>query len=465
MPRRGRRAGHLSAAAQPDGPAGDRQPAFLPVPHGRQHRARPDACGDPPRAALRPGGTGARPSAGRAGRRGDAGAQAATGTAEPGAGRTAAALPRGVSASQIRWAEPCRHRRAPRHLAQHGGEACHEGPGPLPRPAGALMERDRDQPDLPDTPRDAALAWFVRMESGDADAADRRAFHAWLAQDPAHRREYDRLAGLWGDLDRVPDPRKERRAAPTRRRFLALGAVGGAAACAAALGGAVVLTRLAGRPEDRDRRAADGGAGRRLGPDPGRRQRGGRRLHRRRTARPFDRGAGAFRDRSRPGAPLRRHLRRRADRHRRRQLRGAPLPGLRGGGGGIRNGQPDHRDGAPPSRRRRAKPILWPRWSRPAAEPGRGGGERMAARPAGFPGTAARRGDCRSQPLPPRPHRAVGPPARRTALRRQRGHQPAGRRPERHSPHASLAHAAPRSRLGHHPFHLAGSYQIFSKPR
>lgn len=104
------------------------------------------------------------------------------------------------------------------------------------------MERDRDQPDLPDTPRDAALAWFVRMESGDADAADRRAFHAWLAQDPAHRREYDRLAGLWGDLDRVPDPRKERRAAPTRRRFLALGAVGGAAACAAALGGAVVLT-------------------------------------------------------------------------------------------------------------------------------------------------------------------------------------------------------------------------------
>lgn len=104
------------------------------------------------------------------------------------------------------------------------------------------MERERDQPDFRETPRDAALAWFVRMESGDADAADRRAFHAWLAQDPAHRREYDRLAGLWDDLDRVPDPRRERRAAPTRRRFLAVGALGGAAACAAALGGAVVLT-------------------------------------------------------------------------------------------------------------------------------------------------------------------------------------------------------------------------------
>lgn len=105
-----------------------------------------------------------------------------------------------------------------------------------------MMERNRDQPDLSGAPRDAALAWFVRMESGNADAADHRAFSAWLAQDPVHRREYDRLAGLWGDLDRVPDPRKARRAAPTRRRFLAFGAAGGAAACAAALGGVVVLT-------------------------------------------------------------------------------------------------------------------------------------------------------------------------------------------------------------------------------
>ncbi|MDQ2106509.1 FecR/PupR family sigma factor regulator, partial [Azospirillum isscasi] len=85
------------------------------------------------------------------------------------------------------------------------------------------MDRNRDQPDLPETPRDAALAWFVRMESGDADAADRRAFSAWLAQDPAHRREYDRLAGLWGDLDRVADPRRFHAPAPAppRRPFLA----------------------------------------------------------------------------------------------------------------------------------------------------------------------------------------------------------------------------------------------------
>ncbi|NUB17344.1 DUF4880 domain-containing protein [Azospirillum brasilense] len=82
----------------------------------------------------------------------------------------------------------------------------------------------------------------MHMESGGPAGAARRAFHSWLAQDPAHRREYDRLAGLWGDLDRVPDPRKDRRAAPTRRRFLAFGAMGGAAACAAALGGVAVLT-------------------------------------------------------------------------------------------------------------------------------------------------------------------------------------------------------------------------------
>lgn len=104
------------------------------------------------------------------------------------------------------------------------------------------MDRNREQPALPDDPRDAALAWFVRLESGDAGPADRRALALWLAQDPAHRREYDRLAGVWGDLDRVPDPRKDRRTVTTRRRLLAFGAAGGAAACAAALGGAVVLT-------------------------------------------------------------------------------------------------------------------------------------------------------------------------------------------------------------------------------
>ncbi|MBP2228741.1 transmembrane sensor [Azospirillum agricola] len=112
------------------------------------------------------------------------------------------------------------------------------------------MEGNGERPALTGDPREDALAWFVRLESGDADPADRRAFADWLARDPAHRREYDRLAGVWDDLDRVPDPRRGHRrvtrAAPTRRRFLTYGVAGGAAACAAGLGGTVAMTAWAG---------------------------------------------------------------------------------------------------------------------------------------------------------------------------------------------------------------------------
>jgi len=93
------------------------------------------------------------------------------------------------------------------------------------------------------SPRDAALAWFVRLQSGDAGPADRAAFADWLAQDPAHRREYEALGGLWADLDGVPDPRRRARppsrsSAPTRRRIL----MGGGAALAAGVAGLAVTT-------------------------------------------------------------------------------------------------------------------------------------------------------------------------------------------------------------------------------
>jgi transmembrane sensor len=55
--------------------------------------------------------------------------------------------------------------------------------------------------------RDQALAWFVRMNSGDATAADRAGHAAWLAADPANRREYGKLGGIWGELDALRDPR------------------------------------------------------------------------------------------------------------------------------------------------------------------------------------------------------------------------------------------------------------------
>lgn len=114
-----------------------------------------------------------------------------------------------------------------------------------------MTGRDGRPPEPSGDPREAALEWFVRLQSGDADATDRAAFADWLARDPAHRQEFDRLSGVWGDLGRLPDPRRpapllpDRRHAvrplPTRRRLLAFG-VGGAAACAAGLGGTVVLT-------------------------------------------------------------------------------------------------------------------------------------------------------------------------------------------------------------------------------
>ncbi len=94
--------------------------------------------------------------------------------------------------------------------------------------------------------RDEALAWFVRLNSGDATEAERADHVAWMASDPLNLTEYAKLGGIWSDLDRIPDPRKSavrqtpRRPLASRRAFLA----GGAAAVAA---GAVVL--VAGPPD------------------------------------------------------------------------------------------------------------------------------------------------------------------------------------------------------------------------
>ncbi|EJN02485.1 FecR family protein [Phyllobacterium sp. YR531] len=55
--------------------------------------------------------------------------------------------------------------------------------------------------------RDTALAWFVRMNSGDATADDQQELAAWLAADPLHGAEYKILADVWADADRIRDPR------------------------------------------------------------------------------------------------------------------------------------------------------------------------------------------------------------------------------------------------------------------
>lgn len=83
--------------------------------------------------------------------------------------------------------------------------------------------------------RDEALAWFVRINSGDATDTERADLAAWMAADPRNRAEYAKLGGIWSDFDRIPDPRRNgayppsaRRRMPSRRLFLA----GGAAALA-----------------------------------------------------------------------------------------------------------------------------------------------------------------------------------------------------------------------------------------
>lgn len=86
------------------------------------------------------------------------------------------------------------------------------------------------------TVEDQALAWFVRLRSGDATEGDRTRFKAWLGASAEHRTQYQRLANIWTDLDGLPDPRKapvtECRRIP-RRRFLAAGAAFGGLAVAA----------------------------------------------------------------------------------------------------------------------------------------------------------------------------------------------------------------------------------------
>lgn len=55
--------------------------------------------------------------------------------------------------------------------------------------------------------KDEALAWFVRVNSGDAGDAELRAHRRWLAASDDNRAEYERISGIWSDFDKVADPR------------------------------------------------------------------------------------------------------------------------------------------------------------------------------------------------------------------------------------------------------------------
>lgn len=53
---------------------------------------------------------------------------------------------------------------------------------------------------------DAASAWFLRRRERASDAGLEREFQRWLAQSPAHRHEYERLAQVWDDMAALPRP-------------------------------------------------------------------------------------------------------------------------------------------------------------------------------------------------------------------------------------------------------------------
>lgn len=102
----------------------------------------------------------------------------------------------------------------------------------------AQARNDRDR-----KPRDEALEWFARINSGGATEADRAGHAEWMAADPRNRAEYAKLGNIWSDLDRIPDPRTApaahlaaKRLSTSRRVFLA----GGTAALAAGIAAVAV---------------------------------------------------------------------------------------------------------------------------------------------------------------------------------------------------------------------------------
>ncbi|MFH6787134.1 MULTISPECIES: FecR family protein [Methylobacterium] len=65
--------------------------------------------------------------------------------------------------------------------------------------------QDRDDPIDEDPVEAEAAAWVVRLSSSDATAADRAAFEAWRAADPAHEAAHAEMAAFWHRLGQVPD--------------------------------------------------------------------------------------------------------------------------------------------------------------------------------------------------------------------------------------------------------------------
>ncbi|MDR3512979.1 MAG: FecR domain-containing protein [Caulobacteraceae bacterium] len=120
-----------------------------------------------------------------------------------------------------------------------------------------------DRPKRGEEREEQAVAWLVRLNSGEAGADDWRALEDWLAADPANLAAYERVEMLWADLgDEAEDLRRSLDAAdpgPTvvplvrpQRPAPRAPALRWAAAAALAIvaGGAGLFAYVHGRPTD-----------------------------------------------------------------------------------------------------------------------------------------------------------------------------------------------------------------------
>ena len=135
--------------------------------------------------------------------------------------------------------------KAMERAAAVGREQSHSDRHPPAALTGASQEPE-------EAPRQEALAWFVRLHSGEAGAGDFAAHAEWLAADPRNRQEYRKLDGIWAETGRLADPRRSstarrgNRTAPprvSRRGFL------GKAAGLSAAAAVVAVLAVNGSPD------------------------------------------------------------------------------------------------------------------------------------------------------------------------------------------------------------------------
>jgi transmembrane sensor len=74
----------------------------------------------------------------------------------------------------------------------------------------------------PEVLREEATRWWVRLDSGEVNDAEREDFEAWRTQSPDHRAAFAEICAIWGQLEglrpRFAFSPSAYRAAPPRTR-------------------------------------------------------------------------------------------------------------------------------------------------------------------------------------------------------------------------------------------------------